>query len=136
MIDSAKGCSYLAKLDERSGFWQYPFAEQDRHKTAFQVNGVVYQHTVLAMGNKVSTFHMQKVKHTIFARVIGRGVFIYLDDIFIYACTFAEFIRLLREVFTVIREHRLRLKSVQVRNRNARVMHTGTLCVIGGSSYG
>jgi len=98
-------------VDERSGFWQYPIAVEDRDKTAFQVNGMVYQHTVLAMGHKPSTFHMQKVKHTIFARVIGRGVFIYLDDIFIYSATFAEFMRLLREVFAVLSRHRLRLKA-------------------------
>ena len=42
-----------------------------------------------------------------------RGAFIYLDDIFIYAVTYVEFIKLLREVLSVLAKHKLRLKAAK-----------------------
>ena len=47
----------------------------------------------------------------VFSDMIGRGVYIYIDDISIYSKTFKEHIRLLREVLTRLRKYDLHLKS-------------------------
>ena len=44
------------------------------------------------------SFHVQKVIQTIFFNVIGKGVYVYLDDVFVHAISFTDFLYILRTV--------------------------------------
>lgn len=62
------------------------------------------------MGRVKSSFHVQIIIHNIFFEIIGNGVFIYFDDIFVYALNFNAFILLLRGVLERFWLHELRSK--------------------------
>ena len=112
ILDSAgRKAVVKGKLDLRKGYWQFPLAPEDRHKLAVQVLGKVYQYRVVAMGHVDSAFHVQRVMNTLFEHLMGRGLFVYLDDLFLYAPTVPEFITLLREVLSILQRHGLRCKG-------------------------
>ena len=110
ILDSVGGSKYFAKFDLKSGYWQFPVERSDRHKLAFQVQTQVWQYAVVPMGHKKSSFHVQRQMNTIFSKVIGKGVYIYLDDIFMHAITFDAFLDILRVVLSLLHEHSLRCK--------------------------
>ena len=110
ILDSISGSKYFAKFDLKSGYWQFPVAIEDRHKLAFQVQGKVYQYKVVTMGHVQSSFHVQKVMHNIFSTLIGKGVYVYLDDVFMHAVYFTDFINIVQQVLNILQEHDIRCK--------------------------
>lgn len=74
----------------------------------------MYQYRVVTMGHTRSFFHVQRITHTIFFGLIGNGVFIYLDDIFIYTLTIDEFYHLLREVLLLSAQAQVAMQRRQV----------------------
>lgn len=111
ILDSMAGAAFFAKFDLRSGYWQFPVAVEDRYKVAFQVLNRVFQYCSVPMGHVQSSFHVQKQMILLFRKLVGSGVYVYLDDIAVYAKTFEEFLLLLRQVLTIMKEHRLRCKA-------------------------
>jgi hypothetical protein len=88
VLDATAGSKFFAKFDLRSGYWQFPVAEEDRSKLAFQALGRRYQYRTVAMGHVQSSFHVQRQMHKIFAEHVGNGILIYIDDIVVYSVTF------------------------------------------------
>lgn len=78
--------------DLRQEYWQFPVRKEDRHKVFFQMQGLVFQYCVAAMGH----VHVKRTMHTILFRVIGMGLFGYLADFVLQAMIFEEFLWLLR----------------------------------------
>jgi hypothetical protein len=70
---------YIAKMDLKWGFWQFPVREEDRWKIAFRWKGDMYQYRVVCMGNTDSTNYLQ--------RTMVRRSLVFLDDIFAYGKT-------------------------------------------------
>ena len=110
IIGSMAGSRYFARLDLRSGYWQFPVAPESRKLLAFQFRGRMYTYSVVPMGYVDATFHFQKNMVACFQEKFGRGIFIYLDDIIIYASIFDEFLALLDYAFNVCRLKKLSLK--------------------------
>ena len=59
--------------------------------------------------NAPATF--QRVMNEVFQDLIGKGLYVYIDDIVIYSKTFEEHMRLLQEILSRLRRHCLYLKS-------------------------
>ena len=108
---SLAGKSYVGKMDLRWGYWQFPVAENSRKRLAFRVRGKYYTYTVCAMGYKNSGYHVQAEMSKGFYHLIGDGVFIYLDDLILYADTFEKFLEVLRAVLTTFRRLKLSCKK-------------------------
>jgi putative transposase len=111
VLDSAAQAKFFAKFDLRSGYWQFPVDPDSRDILAFQFQEKVFRYTVAAMGFVDSSFHVQRVMNDLFSRHIGLGVFVYLDDIFVYAVTFDEFYLLVEETLATLDTHNLRCKG-------------------------
>jgi hypothetical protein len=104
---SLSGALFFARLDLKSGYWQFPVDAECKEWLAFYALGQMYTYCVVPMGFVESSFHVQRQMNKRFAKYIGRGIFVYLDDIIIYACTWVEFIRNCRAALTILREARL-----------------------------
>ena len=80
----------------------------DLNKTAFQVGTRRYRYRVDPMGIATSAFHIQRQMNKLFYWLIDIGVWIYTDDIVICADTEEEFLRILREVLSILKRSRLK----------------------------
>ncbi len=112
-IEALYGAQYFSTLDLISGYWQIEINESDKHKTAFICERGLFEFNRMPFGltNAPSTF--QRVMNNIFQYILHKHVLVYLDDIIIYSKTFDDHIEHLREVFQLIRQAGLKLKSIK-----------------------
>jgi hypothetical protein len=111
LLNSFGGATCFSTLDLASGYWQVEMDPRDREKTAFIVEDGVYEFNVMPFGltNAPATF--QRMMNRVFARVNGKFIVVYLDDLNVYSRNFNEHLKHLREVFERLRQAGLRLKA-------------------------
>jgi hypothetical protein len=113
ILDGCAGEKYFARFDLSKGFWQLNLEEDSRDLSAFRVGNNIYRWTRVPKGITPAPFYLQRSMHTIFADLLGQGVFIYLDDILIKADSEEEFLDLLRKVLQRFRDANLRCKATK-----------------------
>ena len=99
---------YLTTLDLFSGFHQIPMEKEDRDKTCFTTMFGNYNYKVMPFGlcNAPATF--QREMNRIFLPLIGKCMFIYMDDLVIFSDTLEQHILDLQKVFDIIKENGLK----------------------------
>jgi len=110
LIDELAGAQWFSKLDFRAGYHQICIHPEDTHKTAFKTHNGLYEFLVMAFGltNAPATF--QSVMNLIFAALLRKGVLVFMDDILIYSATLADHVKLLQQVFDILRQHKFFIK--------------------------
>ena len=93
---------FFAALDLLIGFHQVEVDPRDRAKTAFLTYRGVYVYNVMPFGlcNAPATF--QRLMEKVLGPFIGLGVFIYIDNVFIYAETPEKLIEILSAVLKLL----------------------------------
>ena len=84
-----QGYRYFSKLDMKSGFWQIPIKEEDKHKTVFVTPNGLYEWNVLAQGLKNSPPSFQRVMSDVLSDC-REFALVYIDDIVVFSRTFEE----------------------------------------------
>ena len=104
---------YFSTLDLASGFWQIEVEPKDQEKTAFVVENDLFHFRKLPFGlcNSPSTF--MRAMNYIFDDLIGRILYIFLDDIIITSSTFEEHLENLEKVFDRLRKAGLKLNPAK-----------------------
>ena len=109
---------FLATFDLCNGFWQLPLSPlvQDTHGREYPSpfifwgpNGA-YQSTRVLPGAKNATSHLQHAMAVVFHDLLGKGLELYVDDIFIGARTFDDFVTTLDAFLERCREFNAFLK--------------------------
>ncbi len=70
-------------LDLLSGFWQIPMNDKSRETTAFSTPTGHYEWLCLPMGLRNAPLTVQRMVNTLFSGVIGKGLFVYFDDLIV-----------------------------------------------------
>jgi len=98
-------------LDCDAGYWQFPIAEDDKPKTAFNCHSGTYQCTRVPFGlcNALATF--QWAIDIILSGVKWQNVLVYLDDLFIFSADAESYLSRLDTVLSVLRKHGVTLKA-------------------------
>ena len=132
LIDKIKGAHFIFKLDVWWGYYNIRIREGDEWKAAFRTNEGLFEPTMMFFGlcNAPATF--QTFINDIFRDLIRRGkIVMYLDDILIFSEMLEEHRRLVHEVFSMLREHRLYLKLTKCEFKTSVVKFLGY--IIGNS---
>jgi len=110
LLDMVKNSSWYTTLDLASGYWQVEMDPADKEKTAFITSFGIYQFNVMPFGltNAPATF--QRLMDSLFSKLVGKSVVVYLDDLNIYSKTFDEHLGHIQEVFNILSEAGLKLK--------------------------
>ena len=96
-------------IDLFSGFHQIPMNKKDIPKTSFTTPYGNYQFKVMPFGlcNAPGTF--QREMNRIFFPLIGKCLFVYIDDLVIFSETYEAHLQDLNKVFNIIKENCLKI---------------------------
>jgi len=109
VTSAAQGATIFSVLDLKEGFYHIEVEEKDKFKTAFEVDGRVYEWNGMVMGFKNAPQIMQRVMNRIFDDMRRKGVMVYMDDILVYGATVKEHDALLIEVFKRLKANNMRI---------------------------
>lgn len=107
-----RGYRYFSKLDMKSGFWQIPIKEQDKHKTAFVTPNGLYEWNVLAQGLKNSPPSFQRVMSDVLSDC-REFALVYIDDIVVFSRTFDEHLDHLNKILSNLFKRNFQLNPLK-----------------------
>lgn len=102
------GYKFFSKLDMKSGFWQIPIKEEDKHKTAFTTADGLYEWNVLAQGLKNSPPSFQRVMAEILSSCRQFSL-VYIDDIVVFSRSFEEHLNHLQQLLSTLSQYNFQL---------------------------
>ncbi|KRH93375.1 putative LTR retrotransposon [Pseudoloma neurophilia] len=119
IIDNLYGNVFFSVIDLKDGFYQIKIREEDKHKTAFTINNKSYEFERMPMGYKNAPFIFQRIMNFELRKWIGKGVFVYLDDIIIYGKSEEEHDKILEEVLEKLNQKNLNvnIKKMQIKKK-------------------
>ena len=112
-LHAMNGAHWFSCLDLKSGYYQIEMAEEDKHKTAFWCPVGFYEFNRMPQGitNAPATF--QRLMERCMGDLHHNGVFVYLDDIIVYARTKEEHESRLLQTLDRLRQFGLKLSPAK-----------------------
>ncbi|XP_075645609.1 uncharacterized protein LOC142616695 [Castanea sativa] len=111
LVDATCGHPRMSFLDAFQGYHQIALAAEDQEKTAFLTPDANYHYTVMPFGLKNAGAIYQRMITRMFRDMIGRTVEVYFDDMVIKSKQKGQHVGDLKEVFRILRRHRLHLNA-------------------------
>lgn len=116
ILNGLSGCFYFTTLDIKNAFSQILMEESSKDYTAFTVSNFQYRWCRMPQGLAASPFTWQRAINTILADYIGHGVYVYLDDIIVYAKTKTEHDNIMWQIMKLLKKNNLQLKISKCSN--------------------
>ena len=122
-----KNNTVFTSLDLLSGFWQIPLDEKSREITAFSTPTGHYEWLRLPMGLRNAPLTFQRMVNTLFSGTIGKGLFVYLDDLIIVSKDMDTHLQQLALVFQKLTQAGLKVKLAKCEFLKSRIEFLGHL---------
>jgi len=112
VIQAMQGMRWLGSADITSAFYQRLIHPAHRYRTAISTHRGREVYNVSIMGGKTSVQHQQRLMDTkLIQRLSWRGAFGYVDNIVMYAPSFAKFLGIVDKVFSILGNLGITLKA-------------------------
>ena len=108
-VEALSGAKWFSTLDLKSGYWQVELGEEAKEKTAFSIGTGLWQFTVMPFGLSNAPTTFERLMEQVLAGLPLNTALIYLDDVLVAGCNFAEHITNLRVVLQRFRRASLKL---------------------------
>jgi hypothetical protein len=90
MFDALLGMCFFSKLDLTKGFWQIPLDEACKHLLAMSTPLGLMEPNHMPFGMKNAPSVFQREMQRVLGERVGKGLFVFIDDILIYTKTVEE----------------------------------------------
>lgn len=110
ILDQLGSAKYFSVFDLASGFHQIPMSEADAQKTAFSTPFGHYEFKRMPFGLKNAPATFQRLMDKVLSGLQGIELFVYLDDIVIYASSLTEHNKKFSKLAERLRSANLRLQ--------------------------
>lgn len=107
LMISLRDCQYFTSLDLTSGYHQVELEESSKEKTAFILDGQLWEFNRLPFGLKGAPPLFQRMMQIVLSNT---GVLPYIDDVILASPDFKDHISSLKTVLERFREHNLKVK--------------------------
>ena len=132
-LDALQGSRWFSTLDLKSGYWQVPVAEEDKHKTAFSVGSLgFWECNRMPFGLKNAGATFQRMMEECLGELQPSKCLVYLDDVIVHATTFEQHLENLDMVFQKLHQYGLKLKPSKCSFFKDRLQYLGHVV----SAYG
>jgi hypothetical protein len=107
--DSLRGASVFSTFDLKSGFWQIPLHENDKHKTTFVIPGGTYEFNVMPFGLSTAPSLFQRAMDTVLNDVKFEFALAYIDDVIVYSHSFSDHLMHVDAILHLLQEHKMKV---------------------------
>ena len=111
LVDATIGHPRMSFLDAFQGYHQIPLALDDQERMAFVTSNWNYHHEVMPFGLKNAEATYQRIMIRMFEPQLRKRIEIYIDDMVVESKTEFEHVSDLRDIFGILRRHKLRLNA-------------------------
>jgi hypothetical protein len=112
-VDALSGAQYFSKIDVDRAYWQVGLREEDKCKTAFVVDGNLFEFNVMPFGSMNAPSTFQRLVDRILRGLTWRQCLVYMDDVLIFSKTFEDHLRDIDEVLARFTFAGLKLKPTK-----------------------
>ena len=101
----------MSFLDAFQGYHQIPLALGDQEKIAFVTPTWNYHYKVMPFGLKNAGSTYQRMMTRLFESQLGKSIEVYINDMVVKSKAVPEHVRDLKNIFEILRKHKLRLNA-------------------------
>ena len=109
-VDALSGCKFFTTMDIDRAYWQVGIAEDDKPKTAFAMDGKLFEFNVMPFGGMNASATFQRLMDRVLRGLTWKQCLVYIDDILIFSRTFEDHLRDIDEVLSRFITAKLKLK--------------------------
>ena len=111
LVNAIVGHPRMSFLDAFQGYYQIPLALGDQKNTAFVTPTRYYHSKVMPFGLKNAGSTYQRMMTRMFEPQFGKCIKVYIDDMVVKSMVAFEHVGDLRNIFEILRKHKLRLNA-------------------------
>ena len=99
LVDATAGHELLSFMDAYSGYNQIRMDPKDEEKTSFITNQGLYCYSVMPFRLKNAGVTYQRLVNEMFAKLLGKSMEVYVDNILVKSLRAEQYIQHLEETF-------------------------------------
>ena len=123
--DCLSGAKFFSTLDIDRAFWQVGIAEEDKCKTAFVVDGKLFEFNVMPFGSMNAPSTFQRLMDRVLRGLTWSQCLVYIDDVLIFSNTFEKHLKDIDSVLDRIISSGMKLKPAKCSFANDEVNYLG-----------
>ena len=127
ILDQLGSAKYFSVLDMASGFHQIELDENSRQKSAFSCGNGLYQFKRMPFGLKTAPATFQRLMNIVLSGLNGVEMFVFMDDVIIYANSLSEHEQKLRKFLERIKVAGLTLQPEKCKFLRREIIYLGHL---------
>ena len=134
ILDNLGKAKYFSVFDLASGFHQIPMDPADSPKTAFSTDRGHYEYLRMPFGLKGAPATFQRLMDRVLTGLQGTELFVYLDDIVIFAASIEEHAGRAKRLFARLSAAGLRLQPEKCAFLSTKIKYLGHIITESGVS--